>query len=55
MLVFFSVFLFCIFLLEGALVLISPGKPEPFLEADGRQMQGSISVLTGSNNLADIR
>jgi len=43
MLIIFSVFLICILILAGVLVLISPGKPEPFLDANGHQLQGSIS------------
>ena len=43
MLIILSVFFICIFVLAGVLVLISPGKPEQFLDADGHQLPGSIS------------
>jgi pimeloyl-ACP methyl ester carboxylesterase len=43
MLIFLSVFLIGIIVLAGVLVLMSPGKPEPFLDENGRHVQGSIS------------
>jgi pimeloyl-ACP methyl ester carboxylesterase len=35
--------LVCVFILAGALLACSPGKPEPFLDANGRPLSGSIS------------
>jgi pimeloyl-ACP methyl ester carboxylesterase len=35
--------LVCVFILAGVLLACSPGKPEPFLDANGRPLSGSIS------------
>jgi pimeloyl-ACP methyl ester carboxylesterase len=43
MLIILSVILFCLVVLAGGLILISPGKPEPFFDVSGRQLKGSIS------------
>lgn len=38
-----AVFLVCIFILVGVLLAFSPGKPEPFLDENGKPLAGSIS------------
>lgn len=43
MLVILLILLTFIIILVGVLLAISPGKPEPFKDADGRQLAGSIS------------
>ncbi|MHB9032478.1 MAG: alpha/beta fold hydrolase [Anaerolineae bacterium] len=37
------VILLCVFILVGALLAASPGKPEPFLDENGNPLAGSIS------------
>lgn len=37
------VFLICILVLIGLLMIYSPGKPAQFLDVDGKQLEGSIS------------
>lgn len=37
------VLLICVFILGGALLACSPGKPEPYLDENGKPLQGSIS------------
>lgn len=37
------VLLACIFIITGALLLCSPGKPEPYVDEGGRPLEGSIS------------
>jgi pimeloyl-ACP methyl ester carboxylesterase len=43
MLIMLSVFLVCILLLGGMLLVSSPGKPQPFLDKMGKPLAGSIS------------
>jgi pimeloyl-ACP methyl ester carboxylesterase len=43
MLIVFSILAAGVLLLLAALLLMSPGKPEPFLDANGRPLAGSIS------------
>jgi pimeloyl-ACP methyl ester carboxylesterase len=43
MVIVLSILAACILLFLGALLLVSPGKPEPFRDADGRPLAGSIS------------
>jgi len=38
-----AVLLVCVFILVGALLACSPGKPEPFLDENGNPLAGSIS------------
>ena len=38
-----SVFLVCVFVLAGLLIVWSSGKPEPFVDGNGRPLAGSIS------------
>ena len=38
-----AVLLVCVFILVGVLLACSPGKPEPFLDENGRPLAGSIS------------
>ena len=38
-----SVFLACILILVGVLLVLSPGKPTPFVDKNGRPLAGSIS------------
>ncbi|WP_291300523.1 hypothetical protein [Desulfosporosinus sp. BICA1-9] len=43
MLIIPAVLLICMFILVGVLLACSPGKPEPFLDENGRPLAGSIS------------
>ncbi len=43
MFIILGIFLAGIIILTSALFLISPGKPEPFLDEDGKPLAGSIS------------
>lgn len=43
MLIIVSIVLFCMFIIVGALLLCSPGKPIPFLDKNGMPLAGSIS------------
>ncbi len=43
MLIIPTVLLVCGFILAGVLLASSPGKPESFLDKDGRPLNGSIS------------
>ena len=43
MLIIPAVLLICVFILVGVLLACSPGKPEPFLDENGRPLAGSIS------------
>ncbi len=43
MLIIPAVFLVCLLILVGVLLAISPGKPEPFLDASGKPLAGSLS------------
>ena len=43
MLIIPAVLLVCVFILVGVLLVFSPGKPEPFLDENGRPLAGSIS------------
>jgi pimeloyl-ACP methyl ester carboxylesterase len=43
MLIISGVLLVCVLILVGVLLALSPGKPEPFLDASGRPLAGSIS------------
>ena len=43
MLTIMAVFLVCVLLLVGVLLAYSPGKPEPFVDENGRPQVGSIS------------
>ncbi|MGE5397498.1 MAG: alpha/beta fold hydrolase [Chitinophagales bacterium] len=43
MLIMLSVFLACMLILAGILLAWSPGKPEPFLDENGKVLKGSIS------------
>jgi len=43
MLIISAVFLICMLVLVGVLQACSPGKPEPFLDENGRPLAGSIS------------
>lgn len=43
MLIIISVFLACILFLATVLILMSPGKPEPMVDENGRTLAGSIS------------
>jgi pimeloyl-ACP methyl ester carboxylesterase len=38
-----AVLLVCVFILVGVLLVCSPGKPEPFLDENGKPLAGSIS------------
>jgi pimeloyl-ACP methyl ester carboxylesterase len=38
-----AVLLVCVFILVGVLLVCSPGKPEPFLDENGKLLAGSIS------------
>jgi pimeloyl-ACP methyl ester carboxylesterase len=38
-----AVILVCVFILAGVILSCSPGKPEPFLDENGRMIEGSIS------------
>lgn len=38
-----SIFLVCVFILAGVLLAISPGKPVPFLDENGKLLEDSIS------------
>jgi pimeloyl-ACP methyl ester carboxylesterase len=41
-----AIFVACILILVAWLLICSPGKPEPFLDKDGRPLPGSISEKT---------
>jgi pimeloyl-ACP methyl ester carboxylesterase len=43
MLIIPAVLLVCVLILVGVLLAISPGKPEPFLDASGKPLAGSLS------------
>jgi pimeloyl-ACP methyl ester carboxylesterase len=43
MLILLAVLIVCILLLAGILWIYSPGKPKPFLDENGNQLQGSLS------------
>jgi pimeloyl-ACP methyl ester carboxylesterase len=43
MLILSAVLLVCVLILVGVLLVSSPGKPEPFLDKDGKPLTGSIS------------
>ncbi len=43
MLITLSLFLLCILILIGVLIVLSPGEPEPFLDEKGNPVAGSIS------------
>jgi pimeloyl-ACP methyl ester carboxylesterase len=43
MLIMPAVLLVCVFILVGVMLAISPGKPEPFLDENGKPLPGSIS------------
>jgi len=43
MLIYFLIFLMCILIIAGVLFIMSPGKPEPFLDNNGNHFAGSIS------------
>jgi pimeloyl-ACP methyl ester carboxylesterase len=43
MLIIPAVLLVCVFILVGVMLAISPGKPEPFLDENGKPLSGSIS------------
>lgn len=43
MLIIISTVLFCILIIVGALLVCSPGKPQPFLDKNGMPLAGSIS------------
>ncbi len=49
MLIMPAVLLICIFILAGVLFARSPGKPEPFVDENGRPMAGSISEKINVN------
>lgn len=46
MLILFAVLLACVLLLIGVLMAWSPGKPEPFLDQNGKPLSGSLSEKT---------
>jgi pimeloyl-ACP methyl ester carboxylesterase len=43
MLIVISILLTCMLILVGVLLILSPGKPRPFLDENGRPLEGSIS------------
>jgi pimeloyl-ACP methyl ester carboxylesterase len=49
MIIFASIVLACIILLFGILLLVSPGKPAPFVDKNGNQLAGSLSEKTFVN------
>jgi pimeloyl-ACP methyl ester carboxylesterase len=49
MLIFFLIFLMCILIIAGVLFIMSPGKPEPFLDNNGNHLAGSISEKVNIN------
>jgi pimeloyl-ACP methyl ester carboxylesterase len=53
MLIIFYIFLTCILILFGALVMYSPGKVKPFLDKNGKPLAGSISekIYIGINGV----